>query len=264
MKLALYSDLHLEFHDLKLRPGKVDAVVVAGDLLPIRRGNAIEWLDQAIPRRTPVIFVPGNHDYYGGVMDQAHDAWKQAAAATHGHVSVLLNDRLDLDGVTFLGTPLFSDLSLPSPLAPVVLKEWVRTGIADFQVMDETVSQPWTVDAMVRANQRARAFLDQELPEAHASGPAPIVVTHWAPSLNSCSPKYLGDALNPYFIVPVEDLVQRAQAWLHGHVHSRHRYRLGDRSDRGAVYCNPRGYIYRDGRQEIPGRYGPMIVEVAG
>lgn len=262
MDIALYSDLHLEFHGLKLRPGPVDVVVVPGDVLPIRRGNAVEWLHRAIPRKIPVIFVPGNHDYYGGDVETAHAAWRAAAVATKGHVSVLINDRIMIDGVVFLGTPLYSDLSLPSALPMPLLAERVRRGIADFNVMAKSPREPWTVEAMVAAHREARAFLDSQLPAAEATGPAPVVVTHWAPSTQSCSPAYQGDVLNPYFIVPMDQWVMRARAWLHGHVHSRHRYHLGIRPDRGEVGCNPRGYIYRDGRQENPGPYHPMVVQI--
>jgi hypothetical protein len=89
-----------------------------------------------------------------------------------------------------------------------------------------------------------------------------VVITHWAPAEGSITPQFVGDALNPYFILAAEDLVARAQTWLHGHTHSPSAYRVGERLDRGQVYNNPRGYVYRDGRQERAGVYAPLLIEV--
>lgn len=262
MRAAVYSDLHLEFQSIKLKPGKVDVVIVPGDVLPIRLGNAVAWLDKAIPRKTPVIFVPGNHDYYGGNVVDAHAAWRAAALASKGHVSLLINDRLCLDGVNFLGTPLYSDLSLPGVGSPAAMAAIVENGISDFGAMKRAPGERWRVSDMVAASKVARAFLDSNLPDVDAPGTAPVVVTHWAPSYRSCGHAYLGNMLNPYFIVEAEALVARSQVWIHGHLHSPSNYQLGGRQDRGRVYCNPRGYIYRNGAKELPGTYGPLLIDI--
>jgi len=263
MKLALYSDLHIEFKPIMLSPGDAEVVAVVGDVLPIRAGNAVHWLAEQIPDR-PVLFVPGNHDYYGGNVVDAHAAWRKAAKGTQ--VSVLINDAITLGGVRFLGTPLYSDLSLPSRWPRGLLEQMVERNISDFMTMRRSPALAaqgrWRVQDMVEACTQARAFLDAELPPVDAPGPAPVVLTHWAPSVRSCAPQFLGDDLNPYFLVPCEDLVARAQAWLHGHVHNPCHYRVGARADRGDTWCNPRGYVYRDGRQERPGVYAPLMLEL--
>ncbi|EHP40658.1 Ser/Thr protein phosphatase family protein [Cupriavidus basilensis OR16] len=78
-----------------------------------------------------------------------------------------------------------------------------------------------------------------------------VVITHFAPSPLSISPKFAGSHLNASF---VSDLRQEISAWqpalwVHGHTHDSFDYQLGATR----VVCNPRGYIRRKtGEPENP------------
>jgi hypothetical protein len=84
---------------------------------------------------------------------------------------------------------------------------------------------------------------------------AKVVVTHHAPSRKSIGPEYLGSALNSVFASNLDHLVDRADLWVHGHVHNRCDYTIGD----GRVACNPRGYA----GMEWSGFDPSLVVEVA-
>ncbi|CAN7715488.1 metallophosphoesterase [Variovorax sp. LjRoot175] len=70
MKLLILSDLHLEFETFEPPQGlEFDVVVLAGDIhSPGRR--AVEWAEARFAAK-PVVYVPGNHEYYDSRMDQA-------------------------------------------------------------------------------------------------------------------------------------------------------------------------------------------------
>ncbi len=67
MKIQILSDLHLEMlidrSKAKIEETDADVVVLAGDI-----GDAdwvVEWAGQQAQRMgKPVVFVPGNHEYY--------------------------------------------------------------------------------------------------------------------------------------------------------------------------------------------------------
>ena len=67
-----------------------------------------------------------------------------------------------------------------------------------------------------------------------------MVVTHFAPSLHSVSPRFAGSPVNAGFVSNLEAQIERWQPalWLHGHTHDSFDYRVGATR----VVCNPRGY----------------------
>ena len=82
--------------------------------------------------------------------------------------------------------------------------------------------------AAVRAEaQVCRDWLERELAQpAQGRWDATLVVTHFAPSLRSADPRYGKQPGTASFCNDDEDLLQRADVWLHGHVHCRHDYTL--------------------------------------
>jgi predicted phosphodiesterase len=97
MKIHILSDLHTEFSDFDPPETDADVVVLAGDI-GVGAGG-IEWAARQYPK-VPVVYVPGNHEFYGhevGDMDRLFDA---ASANIH-----VLSDRThEFDGVRFLGS----------------------------------------------------------------------------------------------------------------------------------------------------------------
>ncbi len=104
MRLWVLSDLHVELTrgwDLPAGDAqpRCDVVVVAGDLIP-RAERGVKWLLERIPDR-PVIYVPGNHEFYGTDEFRTVEKAREAAAGTNVHV--LQNDAVRIGGVTFVG-----------------------------------------------------------------------------------------------------------------------------------------------------------------
>jgi len=109
MKLALYSDLHLETGPFEPEPDVIkaaDVIIAAGDIGVGTQG--VEFL-KGLPK--PVIYVLGNHEYWTakGDIDMAEVLADIRAAAIGTNVHVLENDAVVIDGVRFAGCTLWTD-----------------------------------------------------------------------------------------------------------------------------------------------------------
>ena len=115
MKIQIASDLHLEMRP-NYEPDPItefrpvvdrDVLVLAGD---IGTGvDAFEFIaDEALI--SPVIYVPGNHEYYSHrSRDEIDDNWR-ALASVQPNLHFLVNEAVTIDGVRFWGAPWYSDL----------------------------------------------------------------------------------------------------------------------------------------------------------
>ena len=105
MKLHVLSDLHIEFADFSPPETDADVVILAGDIGVGLDG--IEWVARRFPKAS-VVYVPGNHEFYGhdiGLTDQLK-------AAAPADIHILNNDKLELDDIRFLGCTLWTDFKL--------------------------------------------------------------------------------------------------------------------------------------------------------
>ena len=105
MKLNILSDLHLSLGALPIPENDADVVILAGDIA--RPREAVAW---ASGFAKPVLYVPGNHEFYGGSIEGTVEELKRLCAGTAIHV--LDNDEVTIDGVRFLGTTLWTDFML--------------------------------------------------------------------------------------------------------------------------------------------------------
>lgn len=109
MKIMVLSDLHLE--SLTFEPDQealraADVIVLAGDIHP--GVEDIVWARQTFEDK-PVVYVAGNHEFYGGDWDQTLDQMRQTAKANDVHF--LEDDCVTIAGVRFLGCTLWTDFA---------------------------------------------------------------------------------------------------------------------------------------------------------
>jgi predicted phosphodiesterase len=245
MRLWIMSDLHLEFAPLSLPEVRADAMVLAGDVHVGIKG--IDWCREYFPW-IPVIYVPGNHEYYGGVMPRLKE--KLRLKALKSNVMVLDDDITEIDGITFLGTTLWTDFRLLGDPLPAM--NAAKEAINDYRRIriQPTYRRLKPEDTAVW-HRRSRDWLTARLTEP-PPGPV-VVVSHHAPSTLS-----LGDAeplglLSAAFASRLEDLItnSRAAIWIHGHIHKSVNYHLGNTR----VVCNARGYP-----EETDSGFDPALV----
>ncbi len=230
MKLHVLSDLHTEFADFSPPGTDADVVVLAGDI-GVGLGG-IEWAARRFPK-VPVIYVPGNHEFYGHDIGLTDELKLVAPANLH----VLNNDTLELDGVRFVGSTLWTDFKLFGEGEAWFARQRAQRLIEDFASI-KNGKRRFTPEDSVAVHETSKAWLVGEL-EREFDGPT-VVVTHHLPAQSSIANRYANDPLNPVFASRLEDVIEkyRPELWIHGHTHVPCDYELfGTR-----VVCNPRGY----------------------
>lgn len=257
MKLQLLSDLHLENDpDFEATPAKdADLLVLAGDIGSYQNGSRLLEDDFALgrfsPRNgwpTPVLYVPGNHEYDGGDFDAIHAQLKSLCDDLG--IVWLERESTVIDGVRFIGTTLWSDfdaLLLPNDAPTQVHRKRGKAfRAANFYLEKMQTTRhgaPFLAEEM-----REHALLCQQWLEDALSVPfagTTVAITHFAPSLASADPRYGLTPGTAGFCNSLDDLLPRADIWLHGHLHCAFDYvKNGCR-----VVANPLGYKTK-GEQE--------------
>ena len=105
MKLNILSDLHLGQGVVESPRNEADVVVLAGDIA--RPEQAVAW---ASGLGKPVLYVPGNHEFYGGSIAATTNQLKALCAGSP--VRVLDDDEAIIGDVRFLGSTLWTDFLL--------------------------------------------------------------------------------------------------------------------------------------------------------
>ncbi|HEY5740435.1 MAG TPA: metallophosphoesterase [Gammaproteobacteria bacterium] len=248
MKLRILSDLHVEFEDFEPPPVDADVVVLAGDIHV--RHHGVDWARERFPG-VPVLYVLGNHEYYGGAMPAHLETMKQQAAGSN--VRVLENEALDIGGVTFLGCTLWTDFALygKAPLHGFA----ARRLVTDYRIIRVSPSfhrlRPKHTAELHRQSARWLAETARRY-----DGENTVVITHHAPSMRSLPDDFRGNPVSAAYASNLDRLVEEcgAQLWIHGHLHRQSDYRLGDTR----VVCNPRGYP----NQRNPSFVPDLVIEI--
>lgn len=249
MKLHILSDLHTEFADFSPPDVDADIVILAGDI-GVGLGG-IEWAANKFPK-SPVIYVPGNHEYYRQDIGLTGDLIRQSPKNIH----VLNNDKIVFNGVRFLGSTLWTDFRLHGEGEAWFARQRAKRSIEDFASIKHR-GLTFTPEHSVELHEIGRAWIEREL-EAAFDGPT-VVVTHHLPASMSIARQYANDPLNPAFASSLEDLIERyhPELWIHGHTHVPCDYELF----KTRIVCNPRGYP----RENTDGAFDPsLLVEVPG
>jgi hypothetical protein len=147
-------------------------------------------------------------------------------------------------GVRFLDAALWTDFAL---FGEDLRQECMNaaamfmTGYRALRLASERYRKLRPLDTL-RFHREDRTWLTKKQ-EQPFEGPT-VVMTHMAPSKASVAPQYAGDLLSAAFASNLDDLVSKANVWVHGHMHNSSDYhRIG----RCRVVCNPYGYIEKDG-----------------
>ena len=271
MKIQLLSDLHLETHPHWVAtpaPG-ADLLVLAGDVGSYQSGSLLADDDFGLgpfsPHNgwpTPVLFVPGNHEYDTFDFDEAHDRLR----ATCERLGILWLEREVLvwppgvvgstvKPVRFIGTTLWTDFDALGPLATApadpsanLLAQQLKARDKAFRAanyhLKKTLTtrhgQPFLADSVRAQALACQTWLAQALSVPFAGDT--VVVTHFAPSLLSADPRYGLTPGTAGFCNALDHLLPHAQLWLHGHLHAPSDYvKNGCR-----VVANPLGYARKN------------------
>ena len=248
MKIRIMSDLHLESQDWIPCESSADVTILAGDIS--NKGRGVKWAASAI--KGPVIYVAGNHEYYGGSLGKTFDDMKKDALGTNIHF--LENEEVIIDGVRFLGATLWTDYNLTGNYVLAQLE--ALRAINDFFYIRNKNYDKLIPSILRQLHVNSRDFLASSLDKPFPG--KTVIVTHQAPSEGSIHSKYRGipGHLNASYASNLESLMgDKVSLWVHGHTHTSFDYeRNGTR-----IICNPRGCVPSEPNPEF---IEDLVVEV--
>ena len=271
-KLALCSDLHLEFADINIQNTEnADVLILSGDILvaedlhnhpevhpndPVnipnlgrRQSTALRFRDfmKRCSFQFPhVVVIAGNHEFY-------HGNWKASIQYLRDEYSKFPNiyfleqELKVIDDVTFIGGTLWTDCNKGDPLTLHALGDMMN----DFRVIrnDELGYTKLRPAHTAQRHQRTLGYLKTVLADRKDS--KVVVVGHHAPTLNSIHERYRNDQLmNGGYASDLSELIldhPQIVLWTHGHMHDPFDYMVGTTR----VVCNPRGYAGHDSQADV-------------
>lgn len=284
LKLAIASDLHLEICDLNLQNTVgADVLVLAGDImvaadlhdhpepatpykpeiikiLGSRQRKASQYRDfiKRVSFQFPhVVVIGGNHEFYHGKWVQSIQTLRNEYGK-YPNVHFLENDIVTIEGVTFVGGTLWTDLNRGDPYTVLAIADKMN----DYRVIRND-THGYSKLRPVNTLSRHRKTLDyfREVIDERVDQKI-VVVSHMAPSSLSIHEKYKHETVlnGAYYSDLSEFILDRPQivAWIHGHVHNDAEYEIGNTK----ILCHPRGYVgsERDSQENDP--YVPLLAQV--
>jgi hypothetical protein len=256
MRLQLLSDLHLETEEFQPQPAPgAELLVLAGDI-----DSRWHGLERFAGWPQPVVFVAGNHEFDGRDFDEAMPVLRRRCGELG--MTMLERERLvvaDDRGrrIRLLATTRWSDFDL---FGTVGRAKAMRAGEYFMGLMQATRNGvPFDVAAVRAEALVCRAWLEAELMRPPAGWDRTVVITHFAPSLRSADPRYGERSGTASFCNADDDLIGRADLWLHGHLHCAQDYRVSRAGGSTRVVCNSRGH---ERRGEAEGHRPLLVLEV--
>lgn len=214
MKIALFSDLHLE-NALWYPPESADAadvVILAGDIAEHAEG--IEWARETFSR--PVLYVAGNHEYYGKSPEFVDTLQRTAQSP----VVFLEKDVHVIGGVRFLGCTLWSAFALAGGEED---RAWAmheaEQCIPDFQAIWKDDKSLLTPAHAAEMHRQSLEWLERALSSPFQG--RTVVITHFAPHRRCIDRQFEINRYTPYFVSDLTPLMRRHRIdlWCYGHTH---------------------------------------------
>ena len=241
MKIALYSDLHLELmRDQTWQPPMldVDVVILAGDIGSHTHG--IEWATKAFyqaPTSPEILYVAGNHEYYdaqlGLLGELQNPRWERLG------VHFQEKRTYEWPGVRILGCTLWSAFDLYGADKASAYMNVAKNSINDYWMIYARGGKRLEPRDTLALHRKAVGWLDTEL--AKPFDGKTIVATHFAPHRGCVAHQHQNSDVSPYFVTDLAWLMEkhRIDVWCHGHTHTNNDF-IAENGCR--VVANQRGY----------------------
>ena len=282
MKIALCSDLHLEFGPISLQNTEnAEVLILSGDILVAVDLNELgdatglmmngrnksemyhKFFQECSERFPNVIYIMGNHEYYHGDFATGLDIIRERLSYLE-NVFVMERQTMVIEDVTFIAGTLWTDMNKEDPNTLFGIKGYMNDYriIKDSRTNTETeiwmfnennepytgkqkLPSKWSPEASVVEH---KLMLDtiKATVESNASNKY-VVIGHHAPSKLSTKPKYQKDVMvNGAYSSELSEFIldhPQIKVWTHGHTHEVFDYMIGGTR----ILCNPRGYdMYED------------------
>lgn len=239
-RINFASDLHLDFEgmpDSFFIENPAPTLILAGDIGEVKNYKLDRF--QSFFRRcsehwNDVIIIAGNHEHYGFRFDDTVDAMRDAVKE-FVNFTVLDKNSIEINGVVFIGATLWTNFNNEDVTAMAA----AGYAMNDYYHIKGT-TKPITPHRTYAEHKEALHKIEAEL--AKNPSKACVVITHHGPTMKSIDPAYVKEGLINYayaselddFILSHPNIIH----WIHGHMHTRTRYAVGDTQ----VHIHARGY----------------------
>lgn len=253
-KVQILSDLHNEFYGTMnpipdIVKTDADIIILAGDIDKGVKG--VKWaVEQSEKLGKPIVYVPGNHEYYGYDYVQLLAEMRWEALGTD--VYLMDNDMDVIEGVRVIGTTLWTDYNADPATSQAKAMQIVGEALNDHFLITYN-EKKFTTDIALELHKDSLEFLKEEL--AVSTTLPTVVVTHHGPSTLCQHKKFPLSPISTGFHSDLGDLVGKADLWVYGHTHSN----LDTVVHGTRLVANQFGYAFREEMQD----FNPdFIVEV--
>ncbi len=244
VKIQVLSDRHAEgMQNERFQRAEADVLVLAGD---IHQGTDVITYARSLPFRGPIVFVPGNHEYWGYSIETLDRQFRVLTQGTNIHF--LQQDSVVIADVRFVGCTLWTGFDL---FGVERRQAAMDAGFYIDHPIHGANGRPIQPEELRAIHLEQWRYLKVTL--SKPSDTPTVVVTHHAPSPRSTNSRYAQDLTSAAYANDYEaDILELDPAlWLHGHTHQPVDYRIGDTR----VISNPRG----PDESLLPG-YDPVLV----
>ena len=282
MKIAVVSDIHLEFGDLDFENTEgAEVLILSGDICVASDldHNTIEstvtyrstryhgFFKRCCERFPHVIYVLGNHEHYHGDVATTLDHM-QAVLAYLPNLYIMEKESRVIGDTTFVAGTLWTDMNQEDPHTLAHMRGYMN----DFRIISDSRAEvnfkdqdgkfrtrvgKWTPEASV-VDHKAMKSVIKETVEADPRA-CYVVVGHHAPSRMSTKPRYQKDVVvNGGYSSSLDEFIldhPQIKLWTHGHTHDVFDYMIGS----CRIVCNPRGYA---GHEEQANLWQLITVDV--
>lgn len=265
MKIALASDLHLEFGDINLKnEGNADVLILSGDIMIAqdlhdhpemdygmysninladlgRRQKTAQMFRDFLKRCSfqfpHVVYIAGNHEFYHGKFPGSLQDLRNECAK-FPNVYFMENDCRTINDVTFIGCTLWTDMNKGDPITLHAVADMMNDyRMVRHNELGYTKLRPAHTAAQHRRSvQYIQTVIEGKFDQKF------VVVGHMAPSKLSIHPNYKDDhVMNGAYASDLSEFIldhPQIKLWTHGHTHHNFDYMIGT----CRIVCNPRGY----------------------
>ncbi len=278
MKIAVASDLHLEFGDLNIEnTDGANVLLLSGDIcvaadLDMRDRRQTElgfarhrserfhdFFERCAANFPHVIYVMGNHEYYHSDFATALNDMRRKLAHL-ANLYILEREVKVIDDVTFIGGTLWTDMNNLDSLTLYHM----RTMMNDFRVITNSTTPVNFRTQEGEFKTRVGKFMPEDAVTEHVKmkqyiqsvvegnhDTKYVVVGHHSPSRQSTHEMYASDTImNGGYSSDMDEFIAdhpQIKLWTHGHTHHNFDYVIGETR----VVCNPRGYINHEAQADI-------------
>ena len=250
MKIALGSDLHIEFGQLEVTNAhNADVLILSGDIVTATDlkgyiegdsyGHAkrfMTFFEQCSTNFKHALYVMGNHEHYHGDFATSADTLR-SALKEFPNIRLMDKGSITIDDITFIGGTLWTDMNKEDPHTLYSIKGVMN----DFRIIQNSARKArFCPEDTVEDHKAMLAFIDETTKDRTNKF---VVVGHHSPCKMSTHPRYKEEVVmnGAYSSDLSEFILDRPQIklWTHGHTHDPYDYMIGSTR----IVCNPRGYI---------------------